>query len=100
MYIFRFYGIDNCIQNLLPKRCMESYKNLTKTQHKFDQTDGLWQTVSKWNEKSDGWMNDPFSTVNAEALNTDVQGFVKEAFSAHKKVRTKTETNNNNNAIG
>ena len=70
-----------------PMENKKSYKNLTKAQDKFDQTDGLWQTVSKWNEKSDGWMNDPFSTVNAEALNTEVQGFVKDAFSAHKKVR-------------
>lgn len=32
-------------------------------------------------------MNEPFTTVNAESVNTEVQGFVKDAFSAHKKVR-------------
>lgn len=66
----------------------DSYKNLAKAQEKFDQTDGLWQTIAKWNEKTDAWMNEPFSTVNAESVNTEVQGFVKEAFSAHKKVNT------------
>lgn len=64
----------------------DSYKNLSKAQEKFDQTDGLWQTIAKWNETTDAWMNEPFSTVNAESVNTEVQGFVKEAFSAHKKV--------------
>lgn len=65
----------------------DSYKNLTKAQEKFDQTDGLWQTISRWNEKTDMWMNEPFSSINAEGLNGEVQGFVKEAFSFHKKVR-------------
>lgn len=80
------YRIQSLLNYYTLKR-RGSYKNLTKAQDKFDQTDGLWQTVSKWNDKSDGWMNDPFSSVNAEALNTEVQGFVKDAFSAHKKVR-------------
>lgn len=64
-----------------------SYKNLTKAQEKFDQIDGLWQTISKWNEKTDAWMNEPFSTVNAEEVNTEVQTFVKDGFAAHKKAR-------------
>lgn len=68
------------------KQPIYSYKNLAKAQEKFDQTDGLWQTISKWNDKTEGWMNDPFTTVNAEGVNTEVQGFVKDAFSAHKKV--------------
>lgn len=63
----------------------DSYKNLTKAQDKYDQMDGLWQTISRWNEKSDSWMNDPFTSIDAEAVNTEVQGFVKDAFSAHKK---------------
>ncbi|CAN0541854.1 unnamed protein product, partial [Ectocarpus sp. 12 AP-2014] len=62
-----------------------SYKNLTKAQDKYDQMDGLWQTISRWNEKYDSWMNDPFTSVDAEAVNTEVQVFVKDAFSAHKK---------------
>ncbi len=62
-----------------------SYKNLTKAQDKYDQMDGLWQTISRWNEKSDSWMNDPFTSIDAEGLNTEVQVFVKDAFSAHKK---------------
>lgn len=64
-----------------------SYKNLTKAQEKYDQMDGLWQTISRWNEKSDSWMNEPFTSIDAEAVNTEVQVFVKDAFSAHKKVR-------------
>lgn len=63
-----------------------SYKNLTKAQEKYDQMDGLWQTISRWNEKSDSWMNEPFTSIDAEAVNTEVQVFVKDAFSAHKKV--------------
>lgn len=31
-------------------------------------------------------MNEPFTSINAEAVNTEVQTFVKDAFSAHKKV--------------
>lgn len=49
--------------------------------------DALWQTIAKWNEKTDSWTNEPFSSVNAESVNTEVQAFVKEAFSAHKKVK-------------
>ena len=36
-------------------------------------------------------MDDSLNTVNAEALNTEVQSFVKEAFSDPKKACTKTE---------
>lgn len=64
-----------------------SYKNLAKAQEKYDQMDGLWQTISRWNENSDSWMNEPFTSINAEAVNSEVQVFVKDAFSAHKKVR-------------
>lgn len=66
-----------------------SYKTLTKVQEKFDQTDGLWQSIASWNDKTGKWMNDPFTGINAELVNTEVQGFVKDAFTAHKKVRVK-----------
>lgn len=68
-----------------PTVACNSYKNLSKAQEKFDHTESLWQTITRWNEKSAGWMNDPFTTVNTEELNTEVQAFVKDAFAAHKK---------------
>eukprot|EP00752_Nemacystus_decipiens_P017827 g15983.t1 len=69
-----------------------SYKNLTKAQEKYDQMDGLWQTISRWNEKSDSWMNEPFTSIDAEGVNTEVQVFVKDAFSAHKKMSSEVTT--------
>lgn len=48
--------------------------------------DALWQSISKWNEMTDVWMNESFSGMNAEQLNTEVLTFVKDSFSAHKKV--------------
>ncbi|CAM9258355.1 unnamed protein product, partial [Choristocarpus tenellus] len=63
-----------------------SYKNLVKTQEKFDQMNGLWQMVNRWNEKYESWMNDSFVSLNAEEMNTEVQVFVKDSFAAHKKM--------------
>lgn len=75
---------------------IRSYKNLAKAQEKYDQMDGLWQTISRWNERSDSWMNEPFTSIDAEAVNTEVQVFVKDAFSAHKKVRRAGSPSNKN----
>lgn len=52
--------------------------------------DALWQTISRWNEKSDSWTNDPFTSIDTEGVNAEVQVFVKDAFSAHKKASDST----------
>lgn len=67
-----------------PRR--RSYKNLAKAQETFDQTESLWQTISRWNERMDAWMNEPFSTVDTEEVNAEVHSFAKESLAAHKKV--------------
>ncbi|GMH64114.1 hypothetical protein TrST_g1151 [Triparma strigata] len=68
--------------NLMP----EEYENLKIAKDKFDATDKLWQTVNRWNEQYDAWMNDEFTTLDVEEINKDVQVFFKESFSMHKKL--------------
>lgn len=62
------------------------YTNLKDVFDTFEVTSKLWETVARWNENYDSWMNDEFQTLDVEEMNKEVASFFKDSFSMHKKL--------------
>ena len=69
---------------LYNRYCLLQYEKLTKLIKDFEPFKNLWITVSDWQKWYDSWMNDPLTSVDAEAVEKNVSDAYK---TMHKSVK-------------
>ena len=62
------------------------YPQLVNAKAVYDRQEGLWNMINDWNEHYDSWMNSPFTELDVEEINKEVQVYFKDSFSLHKKL--------------
>lgn len=64
-------------------------KELETGKEKYETLKSLWECIQLWTEKYKFYQESPFTDLNVEDVDKEVQGFYKDSFSLHKKLSSK-----------